>query len=57
MNELSREEKAAAAKQRMAELAAKFLNRTRADIESMRDGLARLAAGEAGAVGDIHMPI
>jgi HPt (histidine-containing phosphotransfer) domain-containing protein len=54
MNELSREAKTAAAKVRMAELAAKFLNRTRADIASMRGGLARLAAGEAGAIGDIR---
>jgi HPt (histidine-containing phosphotransfer) domain-containing protein len=54
MNELSREEKAAAAKVRLAELAAKFVNRTRADIESMRGGLTRLAAGDAGAVGDIR---
>ena len=54
MNELSREEKAAAAKSRMAELAAKFVHRTRGDIATMREGLSRLAAGETGALGDIR---
>jgi HPt (histidine-containing phosphotransfer) domain-containing protein len=54
MNDLSREEKAAAAKVRMAELANKFLNRTQADIAAIRDGLTRLSAGEAAAVGDIR---
>lgn len=54
MNELSREEKAAAAKVRMAELATKFLTRTQADIETMRHALTRLAAGEAAALADIR---
>lgn len=54
MNELSREEKAAAAKSRMAELAAKFLDRTRGDIATMREGLSRLSAGQVGALGDIR---
>ena len=54
MNELSREEKTAATRARLAELSVKFLNRTQADIATMRDALTRIAAGEAGAVGDIQ---
>jgi HPt (histidine-containing phosphotransfer) domain-containing protein len=41
MNELTREQKLAAARSRMAELAAKFLERTAADVAAMRDALAR----------------
>lgn len=54
MNELSREEKTAAAKVRLAELAMKFLDRSAVDIAKMRDALTRLDSGEAGAVGDIR---
>lgn len=54
MNELSRDEKAAATRTRMAELAAKFIDRTRGDVATMREGLARLAAGDAQSLGDIR---
>jgi HPt (histidine-containing phosphotransfer) domain-containing protein len=53
MNE-TREERAAAAKTRLAELSAKFVERTHNELAVMRDRLARLAGGEAGALGDIH---
>ena len=44
MNE-TREEKAAAAKARMAELAGKFLGRSADELESMRESLAKLGGG------------
>jgi chemotaxis protein histidine kinase CheA len=50
----ARDDKAAAARLRMAELAAKFLERSRRDLEVMRDTLAKLAAGESAALGDIR---
>jgi chemotaxis protein histidine kinase CheA len=54
MNELTREQKMEAARVRMAELAAKFLERSDADIQSMRAGLARLASGDAAALGEVR---
>jgi chemotaxis protein histidine kinase CheA len=54
MNEPSRDDRVAAAKARMAELAGKFLDRTAQDIATMRAGLARLAQGEVAAVGDVR---
>lgn len=48
------EAKLAAAKARMAELAVKFLDRSDADINSMRAGLGRLASGDAAALGEIR---
>jgi HPt (histidine-containing phosphotransfer) domain-containing protein len=53
MNE-NREEKAAAARARMAELAAKFVERTRGDLRTMRDGLAKLEQGDVGALAEIR---
>ena len=52
VNEHSREQKMDAARARMAELAAKFLDRTDGDLESMRGSLHRLATGDAAPVGD-----
>lgn len=54
MNEQTREQKMDAARVRMAELAAKFLDRSDGDVASMRSGLGRMAAGDATAVGDIQ---
>jgi chemotaxis protein histidine kinase CheA len=48
------DDRAAAARVRMAELAAKFLERSRRDLELMRDTLAKLNAGELDALGDIR---
>jgi HPt (histidine-containing phosphotransfer) domain-containing protein len=48
------EDKAAAAKARMAELAAKFLERSRGDLAAMRAALASFGAGQAEALGDIR---
>jgi HPt (histidine-containing phosphotransfer) domain-containing protein len=53
MNE-AREEKVAAARARMAELTAKFSARSVRDLAAMRDGLARLNAGQIDALGDIR---
>ena len=50
----SREDKAAAARARMAELAGKFLERTRGELTTMRENLAKLAAGDASMLGEIH---
>jgi HPt (histidine-containing phosphotransfer) domain-containing protein len=50
----AREHRVAAAKARMAELAAKFIGRSARELESMRDGLAQLDAGRIEAVGDIR---
>jgi HPt (histidine-containing phosphotransfer) domain-containing protein len=47
-------DKVAAAKARMAELAAKFIDRSAGELDSMRDCLGRLTAGEVGALNDIH---
>jgi chemotaxis protein histidine kinase CheA len=41
----TREEKVAAAKARMAELAEKFLDRSAGELESMRESLAKLGGG------------
>lgn len=54
MNEQTREQKMDAARARMAELAAKFLDRTEGDIAAMRDALGRMALGDASAVGEIR---
>ena len=43
------DEKAVAVRARMAELAVKFIERTREDSETMRAGLARLGQGDAAA--------
>ena len=50
----AREHKVAAARARMTELAAKFIGRSARELESMRDSLAQLDAGQIDAVGDIH---
>jgi HPt (histidine-containing phosphotransfer) domain-containing protein len=50
----NREEKMAAARTRMAELAAKFIDRTRTDQATMRDDLAKLARGDVGALVEIR---
>jgi HPt (histidine-containing phosphotransfer) domain-containing protein len=47
-------DKVAAARARMAELAAKFVERSANDLDSMRDDLAKLRAGDMGAVRGIH---
>ena len=47
-------DKVAAAKARMAELAAKFIDRSAGELDSMRDSLAKLTAGEVGALNDLH---
>lgn len=51
----TREEKAAAAKVRMAELAAKFVERTAGELDFMRAQLAKLSAGELQALADIRL--
>jgi len=50
----AREDKAAAARARMAELAAKFIERSVRDLEAMRHGLAKLDAGQIEALLDIR---
>ncbi|MEJ0084629.1 MAG: Hpt domain-containing protein [Pseudomonadota bacterium] len=50
----TRDEKIAAARARMAELAAKFVDRSGREFESLRAGLARFAAGDATALDDIR---
>jgi chemotaxis protein histidine kinase CheA len=50
----SREDKAAAARVRMTELAAKFIERTHGELATMREHLAKLAAGDASMLGEIH---
>jgi HPt (histidine-containing phosphotransfer) domain-containing protein len=47
------EEKVAAMRSRMAELTGKFIERTEAEIQSMRASLARAGEGDAGALGEI----
>jgi HPt (histidine-containing phosphotransfer) domain-containing protein len=54
MNEQTREEKAAAAKVRMAELATKFLRRTAGDVADMQSACARLDQGQLVALSEIH---
>jgi HPt (histidine-containing phosphotransfer) domain-containing protein len=54
VNEQTREEKAAAAKVRIAELATKFLRRTAGDVADMQGGLARLEQGQLVALSEIH---
>ena len=50
----TREEREAAAKVRMAELAAKFVARTRGEVESMRAQLAKLPAGNPEALAELR---
>jgi HPt (histidine-containing phosphotransfer) domain-containing protein len=49
----TREQKMAAAQARMAELAARFIDRSLGDLRKMRDDLAKLDAGDASALADI----
>jgi HPt (histidine-containing phosphotransfer) domain-containing protein len=49
-----REDKVAAAKARMAELAAKFVDRTAGELESMRGSLAKLQAGDIESLSNIR---
>lgn len=53
MNE-TREEKVTAARTRMAELAMKFIDRSRDDLRAMRESLAKAGAGDAGALAHIR---
>jgi HPt (histidine-containing phosphotransfer) domain-containing protein len=53
MNE-SREQRLAAARTRMAELAAKFIERTRGDLRTMRGDLEKARAGDAAALAQIR---
>jgi len=50
----AREDQVVAARARMAELAAKFLERSLRELAVMRDGLARLHAGESAALGEVR---
>jgi HPt (histidine-containing phosphotransfer) domain-containing protein len=50
----AREDRRAAAKARMAELSAKFIDRTQGDLRSMRDGLAKLGQGDVSALAEIR---
>jgi HPt (histidine-containing phosphotransfer) domain-containing protein len=50
----AREAKVVAAKTRMAELAAKFIERSLRELAVMRDGLVRLHAGESAALDDVR---
>ena len=54
MTEPTRDQKLQASRVRMAELAVRFLDRTEADIVAMRGALERLAAGDAGGIGEIR---
>ena len=53
MNE-TREQRAAAARARMAEIAAKFIVRSSGEIGAMRDALTKLAAGDAAVLTEIR---
>jgi HPt (histidine-containing phosphotransfer) domain-containing protein len=53
MNE-SREHKLAAARSRMAELAAKFIARTQGDLRTMRVDLEKVGAGDLSALAEIR---
>lgn len=48
------EAKAAAMRARMAEMASKFIERSRGELGRMRAALKRLAAGDASALGEIR---
>ena len=50
----TREQKVAAARARMAELAAKFIERTQGDLRIMRSDLAKVGAGDVGALAEIR---
>ena len=50
----TREDRMAAAKARMAELTAKFIDRTRGDLRIMRDSLAKLSQGDVSALAEIR---
>jgi chemotaxis protein histidine kinase CheA len=50
----TREQKLAAARARMAELAAKFIERTQGDLRTMRSDLAKVGAGDASALAEIR---
>jgi len=49
-----RDDKAAAARARMAELAAKFIERSCGEVVMMREGLAKAAGGDMNALGEVH---
>jgi HPt (histidine-containing phosphotransfer) domain-containing protein len=53
MNE-TREEKVTAARARIAELAAKFVERSRQDLRTMRDELAKVRAGDPAGLAPIR---
>ena len=53
MNE-TREQKMAAAKARLAELAARFIERTQGDLRTMRSDLVKVGAGDAAALAQIR---
>lgn len=50
----TREQKMAAAKARMAELAARFIERTQGDLRTMRRDLEKIGAGDPGALAEIR---
>lgn len=50
----SREDRLAAAQARMAELSAKFIDRTQGDLRIMRDSLAKLSQGDVSALAEIQ---
>jgi chemotaxis protein histidine kinase CheA len=50
----TRQDRTAAAKARMAELSAKFIDRTQGDLRIMRDGLAKLSRGDVSALAEIR---
>ncbi len=50
----TREQRAAAARVRMATLATKFIDRTRGELGTMRDALTRLAGGDGAALGELR---
>jgi len=51
---LTREEREAAARARLAGLAAKFIERTAGELAALREALARLSAGDAHALAEIR---
>lgn len=53
-DEAARAQKAEAARTRMAELAAKFVNRSNGDLATMRAAVKSLQAGDAGGLGEIQ---
>jgi chemotaxis protein histidine kinase CheA len=50
----TREQKMAAAKARMAQLAERFIERTQGDLRTMRDDLAKVRAGDVSSLGGIR---